>query len=51
MARLTCEAGTVVRAEGELEATLRALGWTDAGAPEKRKPGRPRKTTSDDDTK
>jgi len=49
MARLTSSAGTVVRAEGDLEVTLRAQGWTDVDAPEKRKPGRPRKTTSDDD--
>lgn len=46
MARLTCEAGTVVRVEGELEARLRAQGWVDV-EPEKRKPGRPRKSESE----
>jgi len=43
MARLTCEAGTVVRAEGDLEESLRAQGWVDADAP-RRKPGRPKKS-------
>jgi len=43
MARLTCDAGTVVRADGELEARLRAQGWVDVEPP-KRGPGRPRKT-------
>lgn len=44
MARLTCDAGTVVTAEGELEETLRAQGWMDVDPePVKRGPGRPRK--------
>lgn len=48
MARLTCKAGTVVHAEGDLEETLRAQGWTDVDQkPAKRKPGRPRKTESE----
>jgi|GEM_PF-5303366 len=49
MARLTCEAGTVVTADGDLEGRLRDQGWTDVDqAPaEKRKPGRPRKTESE----
>lgn len=46
MARLTCEAGTVVRVEGDLEEVLRAQGWTDV-EPVKRKPGRPRKSESE----
>lgn len=48
MARLTCDAGTVVRAEGDLEESLRAQGWTDVVPdPVKRKPGRPRKSESE----
>lgn len=38
MARLTCAAGTIVHADGDLEAKLRLQGWTDpvepAAAPE-----------------
>jgi len=46
MARLTCDAGTVVTADGDLESSLRAQGWVDVDAP-KRKPGRPRKSESE----
>lgn len=35
MARLTCAAGTIVHADGDLEAKLRLQGWTDpVAAPE-----------------